>query len=738
MALTIVKKEISLNVGQPNNFELLCAMQGDNKSFEITATLYDTNKLYTINTDNIKIKGENPVGLTIQKNVDSHTTNTVTFTLTEDMLMYDGILKLVLVFAESSTQLTTFPFVIKIINSPGNTTADDIKTVSALVEEAKKWAMQSKSYAVGTDNEVRDGDKTDNSKYYYEQSKKSADDSKEYYEQIKDLIDNGSTGSGTGKSNILYYDTYEEFKADLDAGEIPDETLICIKESKIYFTVQITKADNMSWDSTSGNEIQENIDGVMNPVIYTANSGYYFPSDYNISSVNGITVSRNSDNKITVSGIPTDDTQITLKAPTRQKTTQNPPTGLSDGGLKINGTTSAMEYASSPTASTWTSCKDGSTEVPAGTWYVRYKETDNLKASDSVNIIISELELDTPFESGTLVALGYTDTRFNNTSSTYYSTDKGTTWKQLKNNEFIFPVNYSDVQNKIKLCNGNYYCLDYDYGDKRFIIYQSKTLKKWNVLYNNSNFANYFLHTLFYDNKIMLIGGTFNNSFYSTDNGKTWNRTDIPVSEEERRLTVSSNDYIVSEYKIENFCTNDNSSIYVAGGYHGHCYYSYNGKNWNNITGINENNQYIATYNNGKFYLIGFLMHYHDEVDDKKIRVYSSNDGVSWTKIIEKSETTRYSLSGDNFYVWFNNKLVFGTMPNITVFNPSNNSISYITPKSDNILFNTQYLVKMFVLSNELYTYGSGSTIFKSSDIANWKLVSRDNGFGTVSAFIVV
>lgn len=233
LALTIVKKEISLNVGQPNNFELLCAMQGDNKSFEITATLYDTNKLYTINTDNIKIKGENPVGLTIQKNVDSHTTNTVTFTLTEDMLMYDGILKLVLVFAESSTQLTTFPFVIKIINSPGNTTADDIKTVSALVEEAKKWAMQSKSYAVGTDNEVRDGDKTDNSKYYYEQSKKSADDSKEYYEQIKDLIDNGSSGGGTGSSNILYYDTYEEFRTALDAGEIPDETLICIKESAI-------------------------------------------------------------------------------------------------------------------------------------------------------------------------------------------------------------------------------------------------------------------------------------------------------------------------------------------------------------------------------------------------------------------------------------------------------------------------------------------------------------------------
>lgn len=348
MALTTVKKEIALNVGQPNNFELFCAMQGDNKSFEVTATLYDTNKLYTINTDNIKIKGENPVGLTILKNVDSHTANTVTFTLTEDMLMYDGLLKLVLVFAESSTQLTTFPFIVKVVNSPGNNTADDIKTVSALVEEAKKWAMMSKSYAVGTENEVRDGDETDNSKYYYE--------------QIQSLIGNGLSGS-----NILYYDTYGEFKADLDAGEIPDETLICIKETKMYFSVQVVKADNMIWDSISGNEIQNNIDGAMIPVTYTANSGYYFPSDYNITSKNGINVTRNNDNKITVSGTPTGDTQINLEAPTKQRATQNAPTGLSDGGLKINGTTSAMEYASSPTASSWTSCTDGSTSVAAGT-----------------------------------------------------------------------------------------------------------------------------------------------------------------------------------------------------------------------------------------------------------------------------------------------------------------------------------------------------------------------------------
>jgi hypothetical protein len=212
MALEVVKKEISLNVGQPNNFELICAMQGDNKSFEITATLYDVNKLYTINTDNIKLKGVNPLGSNLYKDVKGHTANTVTFALTEDMLAYDGLLKLVLVLAESSTQLTTFPFVIKVVNSPGNTNADDMQTVSALVEEAKKWAMLSKSYAVGTDNEVRKGDAKDNSKYYYE--------------QIKELYDSGKIGNG----KILYFETYEEFKKELDAGKIENETLICIKE----------------------------------------------------------------------------------------------------------------------------------------------------------------------------------------------------------------------------------------------------------------------------------------------------------------------------------------------------------------------------------------------------------------------------------------------------------------------------------------------------------------------------
>lgn len=213
--MEIVKKEISLNVGQPNNFELICAMQGDNKTFEITATLYNVNKLYNVTTNNIKLKGVTPAGQNICMDIDSHTEHTVTFTLKDGLLAYDGLVKLVLVFTESSKQLTSFPFVIKVVNSPGDTSATDIITVSGLVEEAEKWALLSKSYAVGTENEVREGDAEDNSKYYYE--------------QIKGLLDSGEIGNG----KILYFDTYEEFKQELDAGKIEDETLICIKEGNV-------------------------------------------------------------------------------------------------------------------------------------------------------------------------------------------------------------------------------------------------------------------------------------------------------------------------------------------------------------------------------------------------------------------------------------------------------------------------------------------------------------------------
>lgn len=47
-------------------------------------------------------------------------------------------------------------------------------------------------------------------------------------------------------------------------------------------------------------------------VVYTADDGYYFPESYSVASVNGVTVTRNSDTEITVSGTPTAAASITL------------------------------------------------------------------------------------------------------------------------------------------------------------------------------------------------------------------------------------------------------------------------------------------------------------------------------------------------------------------------------------------------------------------------------------------
>ena len=54
----------------------------------------------------------------------------------------------------------------------------------------------------------------------------------------------------------------------------------------------------------------------MTPITYTAAEGYYFPEDYddNVTPVNGVTVRRDTDSKITVYGTPIEDVDLTLGA----------------------------------------------------------------------------------------------------------------------------------------------------------------------------------------------------------------------------------------------------------------------------------------------------------------------------------------------------------------------------------------------------------------------------------------
>lgn len=72
---------------------------------------------------------------------------------------------------------------------------------------------------------------------------------------------------------------------------------------------------------------------------------------------------------------------------------QNKPNNVRGGVLKIEGTTDAMEYASSDKEdAVWTTCQNGATTVPnEGNWYVRYKKTAKLLASDAVEVEVKNL-----------------------------------------------------------------------------------------------------------------------------------------------------------------------------------------------------------------------------------------------------------------------------------------------------------------------------------------------------------
>ncbi len=394
--------EINLNMTQPNNFEYVYAMQSDYDSEIVVATLYDGNTLYTIDANQAVLNGVTENGNTIVYNnvtIDSDK-HRISFPLTKEMLFESGDTRFVVSFFDTrnNQRKSAFPFIIKSASdAEGTLPVSVLKKISEYVAEAaasaqeakesaknakdsednaKKYATEAKSYAVG-DTGIREGENTDNSKYYYE--------------IIKALIENGGIGTEEKPANIKYYPTYGEFKTDFADGKIDKETLILIGEDVDHlYSVQIIPGDNMTWDASSGNLKQNSIIEKLNEVVLKANNDYYFPTSYFVASSNGIMVTRDSFTQISVSGKPTANTKIALLSPT-EKGNQVAPTGLSNGYTQINGTTTNMEYAESASSSRWISCTSGSTSVATKTWYVRYKETDTLKASPATQVIV-ELE----------------------------------------------------------------------------------------------------------------------------------------------------------------------------------------------------------------------------------------------------------------------------------------------------------------------------------------------------------
>lgn len=131
--------------------------------------------------------------------------------------------------------------------------------------------------------------------------------------------------------------------------------------------------------------------------VYLAKDDYYFPEDYQATVTGGsgtLDITRVNAKEIKLAYTFADEKkniQISLPA-ANARGTQDAPAGLDGGVKKVTGVTEDMEYAVSETSETWTQVTgitdSGTLAMERGTWYFRYKETDEKKASAATKVIV--------------------------------------------------------------------------------------------------------------------------------------------------------------------------------------------------------------------------------------------------------------------------------------------------------------------------------------------------------------
>ena len=146
-------------------------------------------------------------------------------------------------------------------------------------------------------------------------------------------------GAAWTTDTIFVEDTYSCVSVDS-----PEYTVT--SPSATTYTVTVTAGANMT---TTGSATQNvNIGDAMAEIIYTAADGYYFPTDYTVAAVNGITVTRIDFTKIKVSGTPTAAANITLTAPTAKAKEATPTAVFTANGTdsgKLTGIAAGMKYS---------------------------------------------------------------------------------------------------------------------------------------------------------------------------------------------------------------------------------------------------------------------------------------------------------------------------------------------------------------------------------------------------------
>ena len=218
---------------------------------------------------------------------------------------------------------------------------------------------------------------------FYDDANRTATDSEAPF--VVETAEEGDKAPKVNGTPILAYTSRGIKKIEVYGYATPTAT----------HSVTITPGDNMTKTAGSGDAEQTGLTGAMTDVVYTADNGYYYPTDYSVAEVSGIKVTRDSYTQITVSGTPTADATITLTAPTAKTTPAAPTTAgavdcttsdNNDG--KLTGVTTAMEYKKSDAESWTVGTGSDITGLVPGTYYVRLKATDTTNASANQELTI--------------------------------------------------------------------------------------------------------------------------------------------------------------------------------------------------------------------------------------------------------------------------------------------------------------------------------------------------------------
>ena len=212
-----------------------------------------------------------------------------------------------------------------------------------------------------------------------------------------DEVMNFTPNSGVFTSGLPGKGSTGNFTSDDTAYTVAllDDEAALMDSSSATRSVTITAGDHMTKTGDSGEATQTGLTGAMTDVVYTADEGYYFPEDYSVHDVHGVSVTRNSFTRITVSGTPTADAAVTLPATTAKTKPDAPSTARAEDCTtadnndgKITGVTTEMEYKKSD-ADDWTDVTGSDiTDLVPGTYDVRVRATDTTFASDNRELII--------------------------------------------------------------------------------------------------------------------------------------------------------------------------------------------------------------------------------------------------------------------------------------------------------------------------------------------------------------